>query len=78
MEECEVIDECTDEKSPVGMEDCINEEHKDRIRNNLVDKNDTKVNDEVREISIRSKSEDVINRDITDTGTEKIWISIKK
>ena len=78
MEECEVIDECTDYTSPVGMEDCISEEHKDRIRNNQVDKNDTKVNDEVREISIRSKSEDVINRDITDTGTEKIWISIKK
>ena len=45
MKICEVIDECTNDTSPVLMQDCVNYEHEDSIRNYLVDKNNTKVND---------------------------------
>ena len=55
--------------SPVFIEDCVNNEHEDSIRNGLVEKNDTKVNDEVREISIDTENKDVIHRDITDNET---------
>ena len=65
MEECEVIDELPDYTSSVMMEDCVNYEHEDSIRKDLVKKNDTKVNDEVREISRDTDNEYLIHRDIT-------------
>ena len=37
----------------------------------LFEKNDIKVNDKVREISIETENEDVIHTDITDNETEK-------
>ena len=54
MEVCEEINECPDYTSPVMMENCMNDEHEDNIRKYLVEKNDTKVTDEVREISIET------------------------
>ena len=48
MEECEVIDELPDEISLVAMEDCVYDEHEYRIIKYLVEKNYTKVNDELR------------------------------
>ena len=54
MEVCEEINECPDYTSPVMMENCVNDKHEDSIRNYLVKKNDTKVTDEVREISIET------------------------
>ena len=54
MEACEVINECPDYTSPVMMENCVNDEHEDSIRKYLVEKNDTKVTDEVQEISIET------------------------
>ena len=47
------------------MEDCVNDEHEDSIRNGFIEKGDTKVHDEVRQISIETENEDVIHRDIT-------------
>ena len=47
----EVIDEFPDETSPVLMEGCANDEHEDSKKHYLIYKNDTKVTDEVREIS---------------------------
>ena len=52
MEECEVIEEFPDNTPPVVMENCVKYEHEDRIIKYLVEKNDAKVNDKVREISI--------------------------
>ena len=52
------------------MEDCVNDKHEDSIRQDLVEKNYTKVNDEVREISIETYNEDLIHIDITDNETE--------
>ena len=52
------------------MQGGINDEHQDIIREYLVAKNDTKVNFEVREISIDTENEDVIHRDITENETE--------
>ena len=66
MEEGEVIYKLPYETSPVVMEDCVNNEHQYGIRKDLVYKNDTKVNDEVRRISIETENEDVIQRDTTD------------
>ena len=42
MEVCEVIDKFPDERSPVVMEDYINDEREDIIRKYLVEKNGTK------------------------------------
>ena len=53
------------------MEDSVNDEHQYSIRKYLAEENDTKVNDEVRKISIDTENEDVIHRDITDKETEK-------
>ena len=71
MDEYEVIDKWTYYTSPVVTEDCVNDEHEDSIRNYLDDKNYTEVNDEVREISIETDNEYIINKDITDNETEK-------
>ena len=54
------------------MENCVNNKHEDSIKKYLVEKNDTKVTDEVREISIDSENEDIIHRDIIDNYTEKM------
>ena len=54
------------------VEGCVNGEHEDSIRKDLVEKNDTKVNVEGREISIDTENEDVIHRYITDNEAEKI------
>ena len=48
----------------------MNDQHEDSIIKYLVEKNDTKVNDEVREISIETENEDVIHINITDTETK--------
>ena len=53
------------------MEDCVNDENEDSTRKYLVEKNDTKVTDEVIEISIETENEDVIHRYITDNEAEK-------
>ena len=45
MQECELIDEFPDDTSPVVMEYCANEEHKDSIRNDLIEEIDRKIND---------------------------------
>ena len=54
------------------MENCVNNKHEDSIKKYLVEKNDTKVTDEVREISIDSENEDIIHRDSIDNYTEKM------
>ena len=54
MKLCEVINECLDYTSPVMMDNFVNDEHEDNIRKYLVEKNDTKVTDEVQEISIET------------------------
>ena len=69
MQVCEVIDKLTDDRPPVVMEDCVNDEHEDSIRNYLVEENDTKENNEVREISIDTENKYVKHRDITDNKT---------
>ena len=56
MEECLVIDECPYDTSPVVVEDCVNDEHEGSIRKDLVERNDIKVNDEVRQISIETEN----------------------
>ena len=61
MEECGVIYECPDDTYPVGMDDFLNDEHENSIRKDLFEENYTNVNDEVREISIETENEDVIN-----------------
>ena len=71
MEECEVINECPDDTSPVVMEDCVNDEHEDSIRNDFIEEDVTEVNDEVREISIEIENGDVIHTDITENEAEK-------
>ena len=43
----EVIDECPYEISPVAMEYCVNEEHKDSNQNDYIEENDTEVRDDV-------------------------------
>ena len=48
MEEYEVVEKFSDDKSPVMIEGCVNDEHEDIIRKYLVEKNDTKVNNKVR------------------------------
>ena len=69
MKEFEVIDEFQEDTYPVVMEDCVNDEHEDSIRNYLIEVNGTKFNYEVREISIYTENEDVIHRDITENET---------
>ena len=78
MEVCEVIDKFPDDTSPVVMEDYLKDEHEDRIRNDLVEENDTKENNEVRKISTETEKKDLIHRYITDNETEKIEIPIKR
>ena len=77
MELCEVIYKFPDDTSPIVMEDCVYYKHKDRIRKYLVEKMIQKKN-EVREILKKTEKIDIIHRDITDNGTEKILISIKR
>ena len=48
----------------------LNDEHEDSIRNNLIEENDKKDNDEVIEISIYTEDEDIIHRYITENETE--------
>ena len=78
VEVCGVIYKCPDDTPPVVMEYCVNDEHEDSTRKYLVEKNYTKVTNEVREISIETENEDVIHRNITDIETEKNWIPIKR
>ena len=73
IEECELIDKLPEDTTPVLMGDCLNDEHEDSIRKDLVDRNDTKVNDKVREISIKAENKDVIYKSITDKKQRKIW-----
>ena len=54
MEAFELINECSYYTSPVMMKKCVNDEHEDSIRKYLIEKNDTKVTDEVQEISIET------------------------
>ena len=53
-------------------EDYVNYEHEGRIRKDLVNINDTKENNKLREISIQTENKDVIHRYITENETEKI------
>ena len=48
MEVCEVIDKPPDDIYPVVMEDYVDDEHEDIIREYLVEKNDTNENNKVR------------------------------
>ena len=73
MEVCGVIYECPYKISPVVINDCVNDEHDDSTRTYLVDKNDTKVNDKVREISLETENEDIIHKGITDNETYLFW-----
>ena len=66
MDICEVVYAFPYNTDPVVMEDCVNDEHEDSIIKYLVENNDTKLNYEVRKISIQTENEDVINKDITD------------
>ena len=50
----QVIDKLSDDTSPVAMKNSLYYEHKDIIRKDLVQKNDTKENNEVKEISIET------------------------
>ena len=56
MEICEVIYKCPDDTSPVVMNNFVNDEHKYIIRKDLVEKNDTKENNEARVISIDTEN----------------------
>ena len=71
MKGCEVIDECPDDTYPVVMEDFVNYEHEDSIKKYLIEENDTKVNYEVREISIYTENEYLINKDTIFNETGK-------
>ena len=71
MEVCEVIDELSDEKPPIVMENFVNDEHKNSIRKYFVEKNDTEITDKVRQTSIWIEKEYVLHRDMTDNKTEK-------
>ena len=50
---------------------CVNGEHEDSIRYDLIEEVDTEVHDKVREISIYTENEDVIYRYVTKNETEK-------
>ena len=52
MDICEVVYAFPYNTDPVVMEDCVNDEHEDSIIKYLVENNDTKLNYEVRKISI--------------------------
>ena len=56
MEKFEVVYECPDDTSPVVMEDCLNDEHEDSIRNDPIEENDAEVHDELREIPIKTEN----------------------
>ena len=45
MEVCEIIDECSDDKSPVVMEDCVNKNLADITRKYYNETNDFGVNE---------------------------------
>ena len=60
------------------IEDCVNDEHEGRIRKYLVEKNDTKITDKVRGISIETENDNVIHIHIADNEKENIWITIKR
>ena len=78
MEVWKVIDKFTNDTPPFVTGDYVNYEHEGRIRKDLVNRNDTKENNKLREISIQTENKDVIHRYITDNETEKIWIPIKR
>ena len=42
IELCEVIYKCPNDRYPVMMDDSVNDEHEDIIRNDLVEKDDEK------------------------------------
>ena len=54
------------------MDDSVNDEDKDSIRNGLVGGNNTTENGEVIDISIETENKDKIHRDITDNETEQM------
>ena len=78
MEVWKVIDKFTNDTPPFVTGDYVNYEHEGRIRKDLVNRNDTKEKNKLREISIQTENKDVIHRYITDNETEKIWIPIKR
>ena len=59
MEECELIYEFPDDTSLVVMGDFLQDEYEDIIRNGFIEENDTKVKNEVKDISIETANEDV-------------------
>ena len=71
MEVCEVIDKLPVDRYPAVMKDSINNEYETIVRKYLVEKNDTKHNNEVRELTIETEKKYVIHRDINNNETEK-------
>ena len=67
----EVIDEFPYDTFLAVTEYCINSEHEDSIINYSFEENDTWLYFEVREISLDTKNEDVIQRYITENEKEK-------
>ena len=59
------------------MKDCVNEEHEYSTRNDFLEGNETELHDELKEISMETKNEDILYRYITEDETEKIWIPMK-
>ena len=41
-----VIEECPDDTYPIATEECLNDELDDENKNNFIEENDTKLNDE--------------------------------
>ena len=48
MEECEIIYDFPSDTSSVVMDDSVNDEHEDGIRNDCIEENYTEVHNEVR------------------------------
>ena len=48
MEECEIIYDFPSDTSSVVMDDSVNDEHEDSIRNDCIEENYTEVHNEVR------------------------------
>ena len=67
----EVIDEFPYDTFLAVTEYCINSEHEDSIINYSFEENDTWLYFEVREISLDTKNEDVIQRYITENETKQ-------
>ena len=60
------------------MEDCVNEKLDDSNQNDLIEENETGVHDEVVEISIDTKNQDVIHIHMNVYEKETNWYAFEE